>query len=46
MDRWPAADVALYQRVIYFDYDRTEILPQFVDVLRAHYAASSGAAPR
>jgi peptidoglycan-associated lipoprotein len=26
----------LYQRVIYFDYDRSEILPQFVDVLRAH----------
>jgi peptidoglycan-associated lipoprotein len=26
----------LYQRVIYFDYDRSEILPQFVEVLRAH----------
>ena len=26
----------LYQRVIYFDYDRTDILPQFVEVLRAH----------
>lgn len=26
----------LYQRVIYFDYDRADILPQFVDVLRAH----------
>lgn len=26
----------LYQRVIYFDYDRSDILPQFVEVLRAH----------
>jgi peptidoglycan-associated lipoprotein len=35
----------LYQRVIYFDYDRFEIQPQFVDVLRAHasYLSSSGA---
>lgn len=28
----------LYQRVIYFDYDRSDILPQFVEVLRAHAA--------
>jgi peptidoglycan-associated lipoprotein len=26
----------LYQKVIYFDYDRSDIKPQFVDVLRAH----------
>lgn len=26
----------LYQRVIYFEYDRSDIQPQFVDVLRAH----------
>lgn len=26
----------LYQRVIYFDYDRSDILPQFIEVLRAH----------
>ena len=26
----------LYQRIIYFDYDTTDILPQFVEVLRAH----------
>jgi peptidoglycan-associated lipoprotein len=26
----------LYQRSIYFEYDRSDILPQFVDVLRAH----------
>ena len=35
----------LYQRVIYFDYDQSDILPQFVDVLRAHasYLSTSGA---
>jgi peptidoglycan-associated lipoprotein len=32
----------LYQRVIYFDYDRTEILPQFVDILRAHASYLAG----
>jgi len=32
----------LYQRVIYFDYDRSEILPQFVDVLRAHASYLAG----
>jgi peptidoglycan-associated lipoprotein len=32
----------LYQRVIYFDYDRSEILPQFVEVLRAHASYLSG----
>lgn len=26
----------LYQRVIYFDYDSSDIRPQFVDILRAH----------
>ncbi|MEA3276830.1 MAG: peptidoglycan-associated lipoprotein Pal [Pseudomonadota bacterium] len=26
----------LYQRVIYFEYDQSDIQPQFVDVLRAH----------
>lgn len=26
----------LFQRVIYFDYDNSDILPQFVEVLRAH----------
>jgi peptidoglycan-associated lipoprotein len=26
----------LYQRVIYFDYDSSDIQPQFVEVLRAH----------
>lgn len=26
----------LYQRVIYFDYDSSDILPQFIEVLRAH----------
>lgn len=36
----------LYQRVIYFDYDSSDIRPQFVDVLRAHasYLASNAAA--
>lgn len=36
----------LYQRVIYFDYDRAEIQPQYTEILRAHasYVASSGAA--
>jgi peptidoglycan-associated lipoprotein len=35
----------LYQRVIYFDYDRSDIQPQYVDILRAHasYLSSSGA---
>lgn len=35
----------IYQRVIYFDYDQVGILPQFVDVLRAHasYLSTSGA---
>ena len=32
----------LYQRVIYFDYDRSEILPQFVDILRAHASYLAG----
>jgi peptidoglycan-associated lipoprotein len=32
----------LYQRVIYFEYDSSEILPQFVEVLRAHAAYISG----
>jgi peptidoglycan-associated lipoprotein len=40
-ERDPYADLndpssPLYQRVIYFDYDRIDILPQFVEVLRAH----------
>jgi peptidoglycan-associated lipoprotein len=26
----------LYQRVIYFDYDSSDIQPQFIEVLRAH----------
>lgn len=26
----------LYQRVIYFDYDSSDIQPQFIDILRAH----------
>lgn len=26
----------LYQRVIYFEYDSSDIQPQFVDILRAH----------
>jgi peptidoglycan-associated lipoprotein len=26
----------LYQRVVYFDYDSSDIQPQFVEVLRAH----------
>jgi peptidoglycan-associated lipoprotein len=26
----------LYQRVIYFDYDSSEIQPQFIEILRAH----------
>jgi peptidoglycan-associated lipoprotein len=26
----------LYQRVIYFDYDTSDIQPQFIEVLRAH----------
>ena len=32
----------LFQRVIYFDYDQSEILPQFVEVLRAHAAYLAG----
>ena len=45
--RYTAADLndprsPLYQRTIYFDYDRTEILPQFVDVLRAHASYIAG----
>ncbi len=45
--RYTAADLnnpasPLYQRVIYFDYDRSEILPQFVDILRAHASYLSG----
>lgn len=40
-DRGLAADFndpssPLYQRVIYFDYDSSEIQPQFIEVLRAH----------
>jgi peptidoglycan-associated lipoprotein len=33
----------LYQRVIYFDYDSSDIQPQFIDILRAHasYLSSS-----
>jgi peptidoglycan-associated lipoprotein len=36
----------LYQKVIYFDYDSSDIKPQFVDVLRAHasYLSSNPAA--
>lgn len=48
--RYTAADLndptsPLYQRVIYFDYDKAEILPQFVDILRAHaqYLGTGGA---
>lgn len=26
----------LYQKVIYFDYDSSDIQPQFIDILRAH----------
>jgi peptidoglycan-associated lipoprotein len=26
----------LYQRIIYFDYDSSDIKPQFLDILRAH----------
>jgi peptidoglycan-associated lipoprotein len=26
----------LYQRVVYFDYDSSEIQPQFLEILRAH----------
>lgn len=32
----------LSQRVIYFDYDSSEIQPQYVDVLRAHAAYVAG----
>lgn len=36
----------LYQRVIYFKYDSSDIRPQFIDILRAHasYLSSSSAA--
>ena len=36
----------LYQRVIYFDYDSSDIRPQFIDILRAHasYLSSSSSA--
>lgn len=35
----------LYQRIIYFDYDSSDIQPQFIDILRAHasYLSSSSA---
>jgi len=35
----------LYQRVVYFEYDSSEIRPQFIEVLRAHgsYIASNPA---
>lgn len=32
----------LFQRVIYFDYDSSDIQPQFVDVLRAHASYLAG----
>lgn len=36
----------LYQRVIYFDYDSSDIQSQFIDILRAHasYLSSSSGA--
>lgn len=36
----------LYQRVIYFEYDNSDIQPQFIDILRAHasYLSSSSGA--
>lgn len=36
----------LYQRVIYFDYDSSDIQPQFIDILRAHasYLSSNSGA--
>lgn len=36
----------LYQRVIYFEYDNSDIQPQFIDILRAHasYLSSNSGA--
>jgi len=36
----------LYQRTIYFDYDSSDIRPQFIDILRAHasYLSSNSTA--
>ncbi|MCG6860423.1 MAG: peptidoglycan-associated lipoprotein Pal [Chromatiaceae bacterium] len=36
----------LYQRTIYFEYDSSDIRPQFIDILRAHasYLSSNAAA--